>query len=134
MSDKELEEMFKDMLRRDSQKRFEEMDDQVIDQETFDNIQEEALNKMFPPKKKSGCFIATAAFGSKYSEEVLVLKRWRDLFLLKTKYGQIIVKIYYYFSPPIAQLIKNNRFLKKTVINFLKPIIYLLRSKYDNKT
>ena len=83
--------------------------------------------------KKSGCFIATAVYGSPYENEVLILKKFRDNWLMKYKLGEIFVKLYYWFSPPIANLIaKSNslrRITKSILIIPLLKIVNSLKSK-----
>ena len=56
---------------------------------------------------KSGCFVATACFGNYDAPEVLVLREYRDTELLKTNYGRLFVKIYYYISPFLARQIEK---------------------------
>jgi len=76
------------------------------------------------------CFIATAAFGSPMAGEVAVLRKFRDRYLLKSEAGKKLVDIYYRFSPPIAEFIKHNPFLRfpiriliKSLVIFLQPIL-----------
>jgi hypothetical protein len=38
-----------------------------------------------------GCFIATAAFGSKYENHVQLLRRFRDLYPMSNRIGRIFV-------------------------------------------
>lgn len=64
--------------------------------------------------KKSGCFIATAAYGSRLASEVVILIRFRDETLLESKVGSYFVEIYYLIAPPLASLISRSRFLKGT--------------------
>lgn len=62
--------------------------------------------------KSSGCFIATAVYGSPYANEVILLKEFRDNWLLPFKLGKIFVAFYYWFSPPIANKIAKSNSLK----------------------
>jgi len=78
---------------------------------------------------KTGCFIATAVYGSSLSEEVLLFRRFRDDTLLKSDLGSIAVEIYYRVSPPIASTISRSRLLKAFIRQLLlQPILKILRS------
>ena len=72
------------------------------------------------------CFIATAVFGSKYEPAVVLLRHFRDQYLLTNNFGTALVKIYYNNSPPIAAYIADNSFLKGVVRALLTPIIALV--------
>ena len=75
------------------------------------------------------CFIATAAYGSIYQQPVVLLRHFRDKFLLTNSGGQAFVKFYYHNSPPIARFIAGNEFLKLMVRIVLTPtllVAYLL--------
>ena len=52
-----------------------------------------------------GCFIATAAFGSKFEKHVQLLRRFRDFYLMPNGIDRIFVKAYYKYSPPLADFI-----------------------------
>lgn len=56
----------------------------------------------------SGCFIATAAYGSQVESYVNILRRFRDTYLLSSTLGLALVKVYYRYSPPIADLVANH--------------------------
>ncbi len=71
------------------------------------------------------CFIATAAFGSKLAPAVKILRQFRDLYLLTNIPGQALVKIYYTYSPSLAQVIAGNDALKLMVRILLLPLIFL---------
>lgn len=80
-------------------------------------------------EKKSGCFIATAAYGSPLAPEVLVLRRFRDDILLTSKAGAAFVEFYYLVSPPLARLVSKGRFLKVvTRYLLLEPVLRLLKA------
>jgi hypothetical protein len=86
------------------------------------------------PPKKSGCFIATAAYGSPLAPEVMVFRWYRDEILLRSKIGIEFVKFYYLFSPPIALLISKIGWLKTFVrIVALNPLLKLLKAKKQER-
>ncbi|MFH1092806.1 MAG: CFI-box-CTERM domain-containing protein [Candidatus Omnitrophota bacterium] len=70
-----------------------------------------------------GCFIATAAFGTKMAKEVRVLCEFRDKYLLTNYWGTKFVKFYYKYSPPIADRIRNNESAKAMLRLCLQPLI-----------
>ena len=74
--------------------------------------------------RKSGCFIATAAFGSPLVENVKILTAFRDHYLSKSKLGKTFINLYYRFSPEISIYILKKPTLKKLVRVMLIPIIW----------
>ena len=73
------------------------------------------------------CFIATAAFGSPMAGEVIILKEFRDNYLVKSKIGKEFVNFYYCFSPSIADFIKDKPFLKSQIRLLIKSIVIFLK-------
>lgn len=81
------------------------------------------------PSTKTGCFIATAAYGSQYVAPVTWLREFRDAYLLTNAPGSAFVKFYYSVSPPIADFIRDHESLKLIVRIALIPLVvvsYLL--------
>lgn len=71
----------------------------------------------------TGCFIATAAFGSPLAEEVVVLRAFRDDVLAKHELGQKFIGTYYAYSPAIADRIEDSPILKSMARGVLYPIV-----------
>jgi hypothetical protein len=72
-----------------------------------------------------GCFIATAAFGSKFEKHVQLLRRFRDLYLMPYKIGRVFVNAYYAYSPPMADFIADHNTLRTMVRWSLLPLVGL---------
>ncbi len=75
------------------------------------------------------CFIATAAFGSKNQTDVVLLRHFRDQFLLTNPIGKAFVETYYHYSPPIARTIAGDEVLRLVTRVLLLPfvaIVYML--------
>ena len=70
-----------------------------------------------------GCFIATAAYGSSLEPNVIVLKEFRDKYLMVRGWGKRFVEFYYRTSPLIANIIANNESLKFVVRTCLYPLV-----------
>ena len=82
--------------------------------------------KQAKESSSSGCFIATAACGIN-SEEVIILRHFRDTVLLNSVLGRLLVRIYYKISPFIASLIKGSPKARYIVRNVLaRPIAKLV--------
>ncbi len=73
--------------------------------------------------ENKGCFIATAAFGSPMQPQVELLRKFRNQVLLPSQWGRQFVKFYYQNSPPVAQFISENEFLRAAVRVALWPVI-----------
>ena len=71
----------------------------------------------------SGCFIATASFGSPLAGDVKVLCSFRDSYLMKEDVTRMLVGAYYYLSPGAARFIRGNSFVSALVRFHLKPFI-----------
>lgn len=69
-----------------------------------------------------GCFIATAAFGSPVERHVVLLKEFRDQFLLTNNPGRRFVSAYYRYSPPVADFISRHQTVKFAVRMLLYPL------------
>jgi tetratricopeptide (TPR) repeat protein len=85
-------------------------------------------------QKKSGCFIATAVYGTPYAKEVVLLKEFRDNWLLNYYFGRIFVKFYYSISPTIANKISKSNILKvitksTVIIPLIKVVKYFEKQK-----
>lgn len=74
-------------------------------------------------KNVDECFIATAAFGSKFEPSVALLRAFRDQYLLTNPLGTAFVNFYYQNSPPIAAAIASSQPLKALVRVLLAPVI-----------
>jgi len=81
------------------------------------------------PPQKSGCFIATAAYGAPSACELDVLRAFRDRRMLKSRAGRVMVLSYYRISSPIASVIADRQTLKKIVRAFIDRIVKLLRDR-----
>ncbi|MBI5746471.1 MAG: fibronectin type III domain-containing protein [Nitrospirae bacterium] len=78
----------------------------------------------FPILKDEGrCFIATAVYGSNLEPEVLLLRRFRNHYLLTNLLGRKLVDLYYNLSPPAADYIRRHEWLKPVVWVLLLPFI-----------
>jgi len=81
----------------------------------------------------SGCFIATMAYGSYDAKEVLVLRRFRDQFLQKFKWGRAFIRWYYANSPAFVAQHKGKLWLHKALRIFLNGMVWILTPFFPAK-
>ncbi|NIS59399.1 MAG: DUF362 domain-containing protein [Proteobacteria bacterium] len=74
-----------------------------------------------------GCFIATAAYGSRMAKDVKVLQRVRDTWLLTNRVGRAFVSFYYKQSPKLANHISRRPLLRSIVRAGLYPLVQIGR-------
>lgn len=77
----------------------------------------------------SGCFVATAAYGSDLEPEVEILRTLRDQTLLKSPIGQLAVATYYSVSPALATVIADHEGLRALSRRALHPLIQFAKTQ-----
>ena len=77
----------------------------------------------------SGCYIATAVYGSYDCPEVWTLRRYRDFTLDETWHGRLFIKVYYATSPTFVKYFSNAKVFKTQGKKLLDMWIAKLNSK-----
>ena len=73
-----------------------------------------------------GCSIATVTLGTKLQGRIRVLQLFRDKYLQNNVLGKAFITAYYKYSPPIAHVIAERKWLKAVVRILLLPVIGLV--------
>jgi len=76
-------------------------------------------------ESRGGCFIATMAYGSPLAQEVVILREFRDRYLLTSIWGKSLVVLYYKYSPEFISFISNHEYLRILARVSLYPAIGL---------
>ena len=66
-----------------------------------------------PSKTSTGCYVATAVYGSYDCPEVWTLRRYRDYTLAETWYGRAFIRTYYAISPTLVKWFGHTEWFKK---------------------
>ncbi|MFM7796235.1 MAG: CFI-box-CTERM domain-containing protein [Candidatus Nitrosotenuis sp.] len=79
---------------------------------------------------KSGCLIATAAFGTELAPQVQLLREVRDGILYNTGAGTTFMtgfnEFYYAFSPAVADMERQSPLFKDVIKTSITPMLYTL--------
>ncbi|MCK5344761.1 MAG: hypothetical protein KAR20_15210, partial [Candidatus Heimdallarchaeota archaeon] len=75
---------------------------------------------------EKGCFIASVAFSDYDAPQVIVLRRYRDETLVRTRFGRCFIRRYYRHGPSLAALLKRHRMLKNVVAWALNIIVWFI--------
>jgi hypothetical protein len=75
----------------------------------------------------AGCFIATAAWGQPWDDNVRTLRRLRDRFLMSNAPGRAFVHWYYRVSPPLAAFIAESPARRAVARAALTPLVVGIR-------
>lgn len=78
--------------------------------------------------KSEGCYIATAVYGSYDASEVITLRKFRDNVLKQHILGRLFIRLYYTFSPPVAEKLKNNSRVNAFVKHLLNCLVNHIRN------
>jgi len=76
-----------------------------------------------------GCFVATAAFGTPFADEIHVLRAWRDSVLARSHFGRAFIALYYAVGPMLADRIRGRPRARATIRTLLRPLIMSLKSR-----
>ncbi len=86
-------------------------------QKCYNIIREQQQKAASANTKKSGCYVATAVYGSYDCPEVWTLRRYRDNTLASTYYGRAFIHTYYAISPTLVKWFGSSDWFK----NMWKP-------------
>lgn len=81
-------------------------------------------------KKADACFVVTATMGDPEHPTVVLLRQFRDEWILQRHQGQRLVAYYYRYGPSAAKLIGRSRSLRALSLALVvKPAAWLARRK-----
>ena len=78
--------------------------------------------------KKSGCYVATAVYGSYDCPQVWTLRRYRDNILAKSWYGRAFIHTYYAISPTLVKWFGDTKWFKMMWKGKLDRLVNKLQS------
>ena len=90
--------------------------------EEVSGVPQETLSMGDLSDEEGGCFIATAAFGTRDAPAVETLRSFRDHVLEKSRAGEAVVCAYYRLSPPLARVLRKSPLLRRVVRILLGPV------------
>jgi len=89
-------------------------------------------SKSLTPSPRSGCIIATAAYGSEMAPEVAYMRHVRDDMIGSNGLGRLLVdgwnSFYYLWSPPIARCVASSEVLRASSRILLLPLAAVAHS------
>ncbi len=74
---------------------------------------QELIDKNATGKPMTGCYVATAVYGSYDCPQVWTLRRFRDYTLAETWYGRAFIRTYYAISPILVKWFGHTEWFKK---------------------
>ena len=109
-------------------------DEKTGDSDNSDSSSQAQDSSYTPPEvKSSGCYVATAVYGSYDCPQVWTLRRYRDFALAETWHGRAFIHLYYAVSPTIVKWFGKTGWFKKLWRNVLdKKVRRLNMEGYEN--
>ena len=80
-------------------------------------------------RKKNGCYVATAIYGSYDCPEVWTLRRYRDNHLAKNLLGRLFIEMYYSVSPAFVKLFGKTNWFNKIFRSSLDLMVKKLKKQ-----
>jgi hypothetical protein len=95
------------------------------------NVYPDGRTETIPIVRIQACFIATAAYGTPFEEDIDVLRDFRDDVLEEHLFGRAFIYAYYAISPGIAGIISRSEALRRITRGVLKPIVFVIHHGRD---
>lgn len=93
-----------------------------------------SYDDLYTAPTSSGCYVATAVYGSYDCPEVWVLRRFRDYTLDEVWYGRVFIKLYYAVSPSLVKWFGKTRFFNYMNRKLLDSLVNrLMNNGVDDK-
>ena len=80
------------------------------------------------PSSSGGCYIATMVYGDYDHPQVLILRNFRDKYLLEKQWGRLFVKLYYKYSPLLVERLKDHRIINNGIRKILDCFINQIKN------
>ena len=90
------------------------------------NIKEYVAKAESEPKKKQGCYVATAVYGSYDCPQVWTLRRFRDERLASSVLGRVFIRCYYAVSPIFVKKFGSKNWFNRLFKNALDNMVTML--------
>jgi len=110
----------------DLEKEYLEIMEMIHDEEVDYEPDSSTIRKRAFSGTWQGCFIATAAYNNPLAEEVILLRKYRDSYLERKKWGKWFIEKYYKHSPEISKWISKTderRFITRLLLSFIIKLI-----------
>lgn len=101
----------------------------IVRNKVIEAIALQNITKSTSTSSNSGCYIATAVYGSYDCPEVWVLRRYRDYKLMNSFGGRFFVKGYYAISPTLVRLFSDKTWFKNFWLSLLNKKVVNLKVK-----
>ena len=100
------------------------------EQSAYQEIKKRDASFTIPEKtsNNSGCYVATAIYGSYDCPQVWTLRRFRDDCLAKSWYGRTFIRTYYTISPTLVKWFGHTAWFK----NMWKPTLDRMVRRLNN--
>lgn len=74
-------------------------------------------------KSSEGCYIATMVYGDYDHPKVMVLRQYRDEYLLKSFWGRCFVRVYYFLSPKAVGVLHDKKRINDRIRCWLDKLV-----------
>lgn len=105
----------------------------VNNYQSTQKTQQRSMSSSTKQNTKSGCYIATAVYGSYNCPEVWTLRRYRDNVLNNSWYGKLFIRTYYAISPTLVKWFgTTNWFRNLFIVPLNKWVTKLNKRGFEN--